>query len=84
MKFSTALLDLGFTLSTSDDSLFIKRTSCSFITLLVYVNDMIIVSDTMELVREKLQQGIIALFLVRSKYQVADCFTKPLSITAFI
>lgn len=33
--------------------------------------------------REKLQKGIIALLPVRSVEQVVDCFTNPLSITAF-
>lgn len=49
-KLSAALLDWGFAVSSLDHSLFIKRTSCSFIALLFYVNDVIVVSDTLEFV----------------------------------
>ncbi|XP_042988768.1 uncharacterized mitochondrial protein AtMg00810-like [Carya illinoinensis] len=46
-KMSTALLDYGFTQSTSDCSLFIKKSESSFIALLVYVDDIFLASDSL-------------------------------------
>ena len=51
-KFSTALVLLGFTQSKADYSLFIKKTSASFIALLVYVDDILIASDNKQAVDE--------------------------------
>ena len=45
-KFSTTLLMLGFTQSRVDYSLFTEKTSTSFIALLVYVDDILIASDS--------------------------------------
>ena len=44
-KFSTTLLMLGFTQFRADYSLFTKKTSTSFIALLVYVDDILLASD---------------------------------------
>ena len=51
-KFSTALLMLGFTQSRVDYSLFTKKTSTSFIALLVYVDDILLASDNKQAVDE--------------------------------
>ena len=50
-KFSTALVHLGFKQFKADYSLFSKKTSNSFIVLLVYV-DILIASDNKEVVEE--------------------------------
>ena len=51
-KFSTTLLMLGFTQIRADYSLFTKKTSTSFITLLVYVDDILLASDNKQAVDE--------------------------------
>ena len=51
-KFSTALLMLGFTQSRANYSLFAKKTSTSFIALLVYVDDILLASDNKQAVDE--------------------------------
>ena len=51
-KFSTALLMLGFTQSKADHSLFVKKTSTSFIALLEYVDDILIAIDNKQVVDE--------------------------------
>jgi hypothetical protein len=51
-KFSTALLDFSFCQSKSDYSLFIKRDTYSFTTLLVYIDDIIVASDSPTIVEE--------------------------------
>ncbi|KAG7547513.1 Retrotransposon gag domain [Arabidopsis suecica] len=42
---SKALLDNGFTQSYADETMFVRLTSTSFITILVYVDDILIVSN---------------------------------------
>ena len=51
-KFSTALLHLGFNQSKSDYSSFTKKRSSSFVALLVYVDDILIASDSLQSVAE--------------------------------
>ncbi|KAF5459787.1 hypothetical protein F2P56_019705 [Juglans regia] len=46
-KLSTALLDYGFTQGNSDCSLFIKKSESSFIALLIYVDDVLLASDSL-------------------------------------
>lgn len=46
-KLSTALVSLGYTQSKSDDSFFIKNKYGSFITLLVYIDDVILAENNM-------------------------------------
>ncbi|XP_057962271.1 uncharacterized protein LOC131153837 [Malania oleifera] len=46
-KLSTTLLAYGFTQGTSDCSLFIKNSTSSFIALLVYVDDILLASDSL-------------------------------------
>jgi hypothetical protein len=45
-KLSTSLLLFGFLQAKSDSSLFIRKTTNSFITVLIYVDDVIITSNT--------------------------------------
>ena len=47
-KLTSCLLDFGFSQSKADYSLFIKSTDNSFIALLVYVDDIIVASDSQE------------------------------------
>ncbi|KAF5471061.1 hypothetical protein F2P56_011533 [Juglans regia] len=47
-KLSTALLDYGFTQGNSYCSLFIKKFESSFIALLVYVDDVLLASDSLQ------------------------------------
>lgn len=49
-KFAAVLLKLGSTQSKSDYSLFTKNSGASFIALLVYVDDIIIVSANQKLI----------------------------------
>ena len=51
-KFFTTLLMLGFTQFRADYSLFTKKTSTSFIALLVYVDDILLASDNKQAVDE--------------------------------
>ena len=51
-KFSTTLLLLGSTQSKANYSLFTKKNSTSFIALLVYVDDILIISDNKQAVDE--------------------------------
>ena len=51
-KFSNALLMLGFTQSRPNYSLFTKKTSTSFIALLVNVDDILLASDNKQAVDE--------------------------------
>ena len=51
-NFSTTLLMLGFTQFRADYSLFTKKTSTSFIALLVYVDDILLASDNKQAVDE--------------------------------
>ena len=44
-KLSSTLLRIGFQQSPNDHSLFIRRTSTTFLALLVYVDDIIIASN---------------------------------------
>ncbi|CAL1375187.1 unnamed protein product [Linum trigynum] len=44
-KFSAALLSLGFVQSHADHSLFIRKTSTSFVAALIYVDDVILTGD---------------------------------------
>ncbi|KAI3665096.1 hypothetical protein L6452_43714 [Arctium lappa] len=44
-KFTTALLDLGFSLSRADHSLFFYRKDDVFLSILIYVDDVIIVGN---------------------------------------
>ncbi|CAL1400060.1 unnamed protein product [Linum trigynum] len=46
-KFSAALLELGFRHSHADHSLFIYRTTSSFVVALIYVDDVILAGDDM-------------------------------------
>ncbi|KAF5455018.1 hypothetical protein F2P56_024637 [Juglans regia] len=46
-KLSTALLDYGFTQGISDCSLFVKKSESSFIALLIYVDDILLASDSL-------------------------------------
>ncbi|XP_057958653.1 uncharacterized mitochondrial protein AtMg00810-like [Malania oleifera] len=46
-KLSTALLEYGFTQGNSDCSLFIKKSESSFIVLIVYVDDVLLASDSL-------------------------------------
>ena len=47
-KFSHALIQLGFHQSKEDYSLFTRRSSGTFVALLVYVDDVLIASDSMQ------------------------------------
>ena len=67
-KFSAALLDFGFCQSKSDYSLFIKRDTYSFTALLVYVDDIIVASDSPTVVEE------IKVFL-NNKFKIKDLGT---------
>ena len=49
-KLTSALLANGFTQSQADHSMFIKQTDRGFITLLVYVDDVLLASDNMEMI----------------------------------
>ena len=49
-KFSSILVNRGFTPSTADNSLFIKSSGNSFIALLVCVDDIVIASNDQRLV----------------------------------
>ena len=51
-KLSSFLLNLGFVQSNSDYSLFTYKTTSTFTTLLVYVNDTILVGDSMEIINK--------------------------------
>ena len=51
-KFSTAMVHLGFKQFKADYSLFSKKTSNSFIALLVYVVDILVASDNKEIFEE--------------------------------
>lgn len=52
-KFSTTFVSLlGFQQSKSNYSLFTKKTIVSFVTLLVYVDDILIASDNEEVIEE--------------------------------
>jgi len=64
-KFSAVLLDFGFCQSKSDYSLFIKRDTYSFTTLLVYVDNIIVASDSPTVVEE------IKVFL-NNKFKIKD------------
>ncbi|KAF5448409.1 hypothetical protein F2P56_028947 [Juglans regia] len=46
-KLSKALLQYGFVQGSSDSSLFIKRSESSFIAILVYVDDVLLASDSL-------------------------------------
>ncbi|XP_042940592.1 uncharacterized mitochondrial protein AtMg00810-like [Carya illinoinensis] len=47
-KLSTALISYGFTQGNSDCSLFIKKSTTSFMALLVYVDDVLLASDSLQ------------------------------------
>ncbi|XP_042952178.1 uncharacterized mitochondrial protein AtMg00810-like [Carya illinoinensis] len=47
-KLSTSLIQFGFSQGKSDSSLFIKQTANSFMVLLIYVDDVILASDSLE------------------------------------
>ena len=47
-KLTSCILDFGFSQSKADYSLFIKSTDNSFIALLVYVDDIIVASDSLD------------------------------------
>ncbi|WVY93987.1 hypothetical protein V8G54_033075 [Vigna mungo] len=47
-KLTSALLSCGFSQSTADHSLFIRKTATSFIALLVYVDDIVLTGDNMD------------------------------------
>lgn len=49
-KFSHALIQLGFNQSKADYSLFTKSSSEAFIALIVYVDDVLIASDNVQVV----------------------------------
>ena len=51
-KFSTVLLDLGFTQSAADNFLFTRFTDNSFIALLVYVDDIVVTFNNQQQVQE--------------------------------
>ena len=44
-KFSSTLAQFGFLSSSHDSALFIRRTDCGVVLLLIYVDDMIITGD---------------------------------------
>lgn len=50
VKLTTALLSIGFSQTKSHPSLFIKQSSNYFAALLVYVDDIIIASDSMDVI----------------------------------
>ena len=64
-KFSTSLIEFGFNQSKSDYSLFIKHDAHSFTALLVYVDDIIVASDSSTVVEE------IKVFL-NNKFKIKD------------
>jgi hypothetical protein len=64
-KFSTSLLEFGFCRSKADYSLFIKQDNHSFTTLLVYVDDIIVTSDSSAVVED------IKVFL-NNKFKIKD------------
>ena len=47
-KLITFLMDCGYTQSTSDDSLFINMTNSHTTVLLIYINDIILVGNSLE------------------------------------
>lgn len=51
-KFTEALLQFGFLQSKNDYSLFVKGAGSSFVTLLVYVDDIVVASPNMEIVHK--------------------------------
>ena len=51
-KFSNALIQLGFLQSKTDYSLFTKTSSGDFIALLVYVDDVLIASNNVQVVAD--------------------------------
>jgi len=54
-KFSTTLLSHGFTWSKSDYTLFTRFQGSSFIALLVYVDDIVLASDSADAVKQFIQ-----------------------------
>jgi len=51
-KLSSFLLNLGFIQSISDYSLFTHKTASTFITLLVYVDDVILAGNSMDIINK--------------------------------
>lgn len=51
-KFTSALLDLGFWSSKADHSLFLYKDSDTFISILIYVDDVIIVGNNHTKIQE--------------------------------
>lgn len=52
LKFSDFLLTQGFDQSKSDYTLFTKHSACSFLTLLVYVDDIILTGDNLAMITD--------------------------------
>lgn len=52
MKLTTSLLSFGFTQSPLDYSLFIKQFAGKIVIILVYVDDLLITGDDMEMIQD--------------------------------
>lgn len=88
-KLIDAFIQVGFKQSGADPSLFTKGTNSDFITLLVYVDDIIVTSAKADLIQSfklswiKLSRSKTQWLSMSSANKVADGFTKPLPITQY-
>ncbi|XP_019057522.1 PREDICTED: uncharacterized protein LOC109116481, partial [Tarenaya hassleriana] len=64
-KFASVLLEDGFKQSKADHTLFVRRSKSGFVALLVYVDDIVIASDSVDAVSEVKD-------LLRQKFKIKD------------